>query len=384
MSRRHPSVSNVSEQVPATCRSSSLGPKERQRWPSAEQGSREPLLTGRATASHRLGRASARAVAVVADDSNDGRRSLWVELRFGLGESLHLSLSECDAPRLLLEVLECPPIGTKSGGRNPMTQADDSGREQGESGAAPDSMSPLETEVVARLRLRRRTERYLLTLRHRLSGISGLIRGEALLLAEKLEAQSDVARNIALLSKETERLSEVVAGMGRTLDLILERSSPRSVQICGAIEDACEFARNRGIQVHVDCPRNLPTVMGLDEDIAELFEELANNALRALKGQSGEIWVTATHQPNPPIEFRPTLSPHQKGFVCITFEDNGPGIPPERKSDIFRPHYTTHGAGTGWGLALVRQTVEATGGRILESGKYGEGARFYMCFPAGE
>ena len=44
--------------------------------------------------------------------------------------------------------------------------------------------------------------------------------------------------------------------------------------------------------------------------------------------------------------------------------DNGPGVPPERRSDIFKPYFTTQKTGTGLGLAVVQQIVLAHGWEI--------------------
>jgi signal transduction histidine kinase len=45
--------------------------------------------------------------------------------------------------------------------------------------------------------------------------------------------------------------------------------------------------------------------------------------------------------------------------------DNGPGVPPERRQEIFKPYFTTHQKGTGLGLAVVQQIVLAHGWEIV-------------------
>lgn len=62
--------------------------------------------------------------------------------------------------------------------------------------------------------------------------------------------------------------------------------------------------------------------------------------------------------------------------VAIEVEDDGPGIAPDLRGDIFLPFFTTRATGTGVGLNLVRQIVVAHGWRIeLASGGLG-GALF--------
>ena len=44
--------------------------------------------------------------------------------------------------------------------------------------------------------------------------------------------------------------------------------------------------------------------------------------------------------------------------------DDGPGVPPERRQEIFKPYFTTNQKGTGLGLAVVQQIVLAHGWEI--------------------
>ena len=48
----------------------------------------------------------------------------------------------------------------------------------------------------------------------------------------------------------------------------------------------------------------------------------------------------------------------------LEIRDNGPGVPPERRKEIFKPYFTTHQKGTGLGLAVVQQIVLAHGWEI--------------------
>lgn len=64
----------------------------------------------------------------------------------------------------------------------------------------------------------------------------------------------------------------------------------------------------------------------------------------------------------------------------LTVTDDGPGISPGNREDIFRPFFTTKRAegGTGMGLSLTRNLLEAHGGRIeLLPGKGGAGFRLW-------
>jgi signal transduction histidine kinase len=68
--------------------------------------------------------------------------------------------------------------------------------------------------------------------------------------------------------------------------------------------------------------------------------------------------------------------------VVITVADHGPGIPAELRGRVFEPYLTTKPDGTGLGLALVRQTVDAHHGTIAVAETEGGGATFTLVFPA--
>jgi len=66
--------------------------------------------------------------------------------------------------------------------------------------------------------------------------------------------------------------------------------------------------------------------------------------------------------------------------LCITYEDDGPGIPDDEKDLIFDHEYGRH---TGMGLFLAREILAITGISITECGVCGEGARFEISVPQG-
>jgi signal transduction histidine kinase len=70
------------------------------------------------------------------------------------------------------------------------------------------------------------------------------------------------------------------------------------------------------------------------------------------------------------------------GGVAVSVADHGPGVPAELSARIFEPYVTTKADGTGLGLALVRQTVDAHHGTIALSETPGGGATFRLTFPA--
>jgi signal transduction histidine kinase len=69
------------------------------------------------------------------------------------------------------------------------------------------------------------------------------------------------------------------------------------------------------------------------------------------------------------------------GFCEISFQDNGMGIPDEKKVLIFSPNFTTKTAGMGLGLAMVKNIIDSTAGKIWFETNPGNGTTFYVSLP---
>src|SRR3954471_20504252 len=97
-----------------------------------------------------------------------------------------------------------------------------------------------------------------------------------------------------------------------------------------------------------------PKTMNLNADpelLAQALLNLLRNSIRATTDLSEPVVVLAlTREPG--------------GQSRIEVRDNGPGIPQDRREDIFLPFYTTHKGGSGVGLSFARQVALAHGGSI--------------------
>ena len=97
-----------------------------------------------------------------------------------------------------------------------------------------------------------------------------------------------------------------------------------------------------------------PQTFSLNADpelLAQVLLNLLRNAIRATNDIAEPI-VT--------LMFAREAGGHSR----IEVRDNGPGIPEERREDIFLPFYTTHKGGSGVGLSFARQVALAHGGSI--------------------
>lgn len=118
-------------------------------------------------------------------------------------------------------------------------------------------------------------------------------------------------------------------------------------------------------------------IMGMDD---EKFERVLLNLL------SNAIKFTSAGSA---VYVRVSLKRHQKRLMaCIEVEDEGIGIPEDKFDLIFErfgqidSSLTRNVEGSGLGLTLARQIVEALGGEIFVKSKLGEGSIFTVLLPA--
>jgi len=215
-------------------------------------------------------------------------------------------------------------------------------------------------------------------LAHEIRNPLGVIKGSAEMLAQKLRDSQPLASELAgYISSEVNRLNALVA---RFLDFARPQNLDLRPQRVSAIVDrALESVRAQAPNARVDVERRytpgLPDILA-DEQLCEsAFANLILNAYQAMEnqpeGQDAALRISIT----------PENSNGTPG-VAVTIEDQGPGVPPEIREQIFNPFFTSKKDGVGLGLAIVAKIVDGHRGWIrLEKG--GErGARFHVFLPA--
>ena len=126
--------------------------------------------------------------------------------------------------------------------------------------------------------------------------------------------------------------------------------------------------KTRRISLVLDYAEKLPQILGIPDQIKQVFLNLLTNAADAFQQRGGVITVS-------------TWQEDQKIFVSI--KDNGVGIKPEEMDLIFQPFFTTKPSvkGTGLGLSICHGIVKSHQGEIRVESLLGEGTTFTVLLP---
>jgi signal transduction histidine kinase len=126
-------------------------------------------------------------------------------------------------------------------------------------------------------------------------------------------------------------------------------------------------ASDREIDARVEIEPKTMSLTADPELLAQALLNLLRNSMRATIDTKDPIVVLCLAR-----------EPH--GHFRVEVRDNGPGIPLDRREDIFLPFYTTHKGGSGVGLSFARQVALAHGGSIcaLEAPEGGANLRMVI------
>ena len=145
------------------------------------------------------------------------------------------------------------------------------------------------------------------------------------------------------------------------------------VSLQGALDMACANLKRAIAEAKVEIAADpLPKVMGDDTQLAQLFQNLIENAIKFRREDPARIRVSASETP--------------EGYE-VAVQDNGIGMEPQYAERIFlmfqRLHDRTKYAGNGIGLAICKKIVERHEGRIRVESEPGKGSTFKFTLMRG-
>lgn len=148
----------------------------------------------------------------------------------------------------------------------------------------------------------------------------------------------------------------------------MPRANREKINLLERIENAISLFSESGSSVmDLEVEGAGPFLVLADrEQILQVLNNLFTNAIQA---------VPSGRDPQIRIQVKQI-----NAFVQIAIQDNGSGIPEDMKEKLFQPNFTTKSSGMGLGLAIVRNIIENSDGRIwFETSE--EGSVFYVELP---
>jgi len=136
------------------------------------------------------------------------------------------------------------------------------------------------------------------------------------------------------------------------------------------VKEVLPMAESRKQEVRSLIHNDVPPVWGDKDMILRVLLNLLENATKFTPA-GGKVMVDAKHQ---------------DGWITISIEDNGPGIPILERERIFDKFARVRGAhkpgGLGIGLAFCKMAVEGHGGKIWVESQNNVGTTFFFTLPA--
>lgn len=218
-------------------------------------------------------------------------------------------------------------------------------------------------------------EDFVSTISHELRTPLGFIKGYSTSLLREDTSWDDETQKefLTVIDEEADRLSLLIENVlesarlqSKTLPL---RFQP--LRLDAVLRDVCTriCSRYKGLDVSLDL-QSSTTIHADGVRIAQVFENLFTNAVKYAPGSAVIVGLKQV-----------------EGALIVTFMDRGPGIPAESLPLIFERFYRVRSekaTGTGLGLFICKQIIEAHRGKIWAESNPGQGTTFFIELPINQ
>ena len=207
-------------------------------------------------------------------------------------------------------------------------------------------------------------------------------------LAVIYSAGENLADGVAREEKQVSRYGNLIKSEGKKLSKMVEQILEfaganagktkydfRQQSVRSIVEDAlreCQpLVDEKDFEIECEIAENLPDVRADRNALSRAIQNLIGNSLKYSKDSK---WLKVT-------------ASNGGGTIKIAVEDKGIGIAAADLKHIFEPFYRAKAVvdeqihGNGLGLSLVKETVEAHGGKISAESEIGKGSRFIVHLP---
>ncbi|MEJ0018694.1 MAG: ATP-binding protein [Acetobacteraceae bacterium] len=211
----------------------------------------------------------------------------------------------------------------------------------------PEGATEVRQAAAAFNRMQERVRRFLVQRTEMLAGVSHDLRTPLTrlrLALAMMPPHDDLRQDVAEMTADVEEMERMISGyLAFARGEGAEQAEP--VNLSAVLEEVAAGARRSGAAVEVDVPAILTLSLRVDA-VRRAITNLVDNARR----HAHRVALAAMPQGR---------------MVFVTVDDDGPGIPPDRRESVFRPFESHSTGGTGLGLTIARDIVRAHGGEIV-------------------
>jgi signal transduction histidine kinase len=202
---------------------------------------------------------------------------------------------------------------------------------------------------------------------HEIRNPLGIIKSSAQLMKKKMDKLEVHSTIPDIIIEESRRLNNIITDF---LDFARPRQANlRPCAINEIINKNLSFLepqiRDQEIVIHKAFNDHLPELSADPDMLYQAFLNILLNSFQAV-GKNGSITI---------------VTDHDDRAVTVSFADNGPGIDEDTLEKIWTPFFTTKDTGTGLGLGIVKNIVEAHSGTIRISNGKPSGAVVDIVLP---
>ncbi len=211
----------------------------------------------------------------------------------------------------------------------------------------PEGATEVRQAAAAFNRMQERVRRFLAQRTEMLAGVSHDLRTPLTrlrLALAMMPGDEALKQDIAEMTADVEEMERMIGGY-----LAFARGEgaeqAETANLSALLEDVVANARRSGARIDLTAPPNMMLKLRVDA-VRRALTNLLDNARRHARG----VAVSVEELPR---------------AVQIVVDDDGPGIPEDRRESVFRPFESDAAGGTGLGLTIARDIVRGHGGDIL-------------------
>lgn len=232
--------------------------------------------------------------------------------------------------------------------------------------------------ISARKEMERLKDEMLSAVSHELRTPLTTIMGYSSFMLDNLAKDEEQKEYLQTIYNATRRLEELINNF---LDLQRLKASHgpfdvSPIPLPPLLEEIVSLFANTSAKhtLEIDCPTNLPSILGDGEQLLQVLNNLVSNAFK-FSPNGGMIVIKATQQGD---------------NIIIQVSDEGIGIAPDAQEMIFDKFYRVDNSdrrrvgGTGLGLALVKEIINLHHGNIWVESSLGSGSTFFISLPIAQ